>query len=181
MAYESFNDDSKGLTTSYSSLSSKPTGGKPVGSRRSSFMATSPSVSVAASAPASSTSSESTSVLADKGEGTNWFYNTMDKMLTGTDKDKSFNSTPIMGIVNAGLGIYNTLEQRKMNKFMKDYYGNQQAVQMTDFANAARSSNEALRSRQASRISAQGIDPNSAQGQTALATYMQQWGANTQV
>lgn len=75
-----------------------------------------------------------------------------------------------------GLGVYNALEQSKMNKFMRGYYGDQMALQKTDFANAAKSTNEALAARQGRILSAQGKITGTEENRAGVASYMDQWG-----
>lgn len=86
-----------------------------------------------------------------------------------------------LGAAEVGLGVYNALEQSKMNKFMRSYYGDQMDMMQADYTNNARSANEALSSRQQRIMSAQGIDPNSAEGKQGVAGYMDQWGAQETV
>lgn len=88
--------------------------------------------------------------------------------------------TPVemgVGIAQAGVGIYNAMEQSKMNDFMKSYYKGQEALQKSDYANAARSANEALSSRYGRQLDAQGI--TGAAHDQQQAAYMDKWGADT--
>lgn len=87
-----------------------------------------------------------------------------------------------LGVAKVGLGIYSALEQSKMNKFMRGYYGDQIALQKADFANNARSTNEALSERQARRLSARGAGPiGSAANQAGVNQYMDKWGVDETV
>lgn len=84
-------------------------------------------------------------------------------------------------VAQVGLGIYNAMEQSKMNKFMKSYYGDQMDLMKADYTNNARSANQALSWQRQQIDSAAGINPNSAEGQKMNADYMAQWGAKETV
>lgn len=86
-----------------------------------------------------------------------------------------------LGAAQVGLGIYNAMQQTKMNKFMQSYYNTQMDLMKTDFSNAARSSNEALHSREQRVLSAQGHDINSQEMQQGVADKMSRWGAKETV
>jgi len=81
-----------------------------------------------------------------------------------------------LGVAQVGLGVYNALEQSKMNKFMRGYYGDQMDLQRADFTNNARSTNEALEARARTRASAAGHSFDSAENKAAVSSYMDQWG-----
>jgi len=86
-----------------------------------------------------------------------------------------------LGAAQVGLGIYNAMEQSKMNKFMQSYYNTQMDLMKTDFSNAAKSSNEALHSREQRRLSAQGHDIDSQEMEQGVANTMARWGAKETV
>jgi hypothetical protein len=87
-----------------------------------------------------------------------------------------------LGVAKVGLGIYNALESSKMNKFMRGYYGDQMDLQTADFANAAKSTNEALAARQGRILSARGEGAGgSEQNQAGVDTYMKTWGVEETV
>lgn len=86
-----------------------------------------------------------------------------------------------LGVAQVGLGVYNAMEQSKMNKFMRSYYGDQIAMMKTDFTNAAKDANSRLQWQQQERIASQGQDPNSDASKQATADYMAQWGAKETV
>lgn len=87
-----------------------------------------------------------------------------------------------LGVAKVGLGIYSALQQSKMNKFMRKYYGDQMELQKADFANNARSTNEALQERQARRLSARGQGAiGSATNQAGVSSYMDRWGVDETV
>jgi hypothetical protein len=81
-----------------------------------------------------------------------------------------------LGVAEFGLGVYNALEARKMNKFMRGYYGDQMAMQRTDFANAARSANQALSSREERLASARGL--TGTDREAAVQSSMDKWGVD---
>jgi len=92
--------------------------------------------------------------------------------------DKNGKGGMALGVAQVGLGVYNAMEQAKMNKFMRGYYGDQMAMQKTDFSNAAKSTNEALSARQGRILSAQGTTTGTAANQAGVNDYMKQWGVN---
>lgn len=81
-----------------------------------------------------------------------------------------------LDVAGVGLDVYNALEQSKMNKFMRSYYGDQMDMQKTDFANAAKGTNEALAGRARTRASAAGHSFDSAENKAQTSSYMDQWG-----
>jgi hypothetical protein len=82
-----------------------------------------------------------------------------------------------LGVAQVGLDIWGGLEQSKMNKFMRGYYGDQMDMQRTDFANSAKSTNEALAGREARRLSAMGMGyVGTPENDQKVAEYMQKWG-----
>lgn len=81
-----------------------------------------------------------------------------------------------MEVAGTALGVYNALEQSKMNKFMQGYYGDQMDLQRTDFANAARSTNAELAARQERILSARGVATGSEESKAGVASHMDQWG-----
>ena len=86
-----------------------------------------------------------------------------------------------LGVAKVGLDAYNAYQQAKVNDFMKSYYGRQMDLAESDYANNARSANEALAAKQRVAMSARGIDPRSEEGQESLASYMDKWGADETV
>lgn len=86
-----------------------------------------------------------------------------------------------LGAVNAGIGIWGALEQSKMNDFMRSYYGDHIAIQRADFANAAKSTNEALTSKRERVLSAQGTTTGTDANKAGVADYMNQWGMQESV
>lgn len=86
-------------------------------------------------------------------------------------------ASAVADIGQVGLGIYSAMEQSKMNEFMKSYYGEEMARTRTDFGNVARSSNEALASRQQRVLSAQGDTTGTDVNREGVAAYMDEWGA----
>lgn len=81
-----------------------------------------------------------------------------------------------LGAAKIGLGVYNALEQAKMNKFMRGYYGDMMDMQRTDFSNAAKSTNESLAARARTRASAAGHTFDSTENKEMTSDYMKQWG-----
>jgi hypothetical protein len=86
-----------------------------------------------------------------------------------------------LGVAKVGLGVYNALEQTKMNEFMRGYYGDQMELQQTDFANAAQGSNEALAAKQGRILSSQGMTTGTDANKKGVAEYMDKWGAQETV
>ncbi|MCK5663634.1 MAG: hypothetical protein KAI17_09110 [Thiotrichaceae bacterium] len=86
-----------------------------------------------------------------------------------------------LGVAQVGLGAFNAYEQSKMNDFMRGYYGDQIALQTQDFSNNARSTNEALSSREERRLDARGIVAGSDESQAGVADYMNTWGVSETV
>ena len=82
-----------------------------------------------------------------------------------------------LGVAQVGLGTYTAMEQAKMNKFMRGYYGNEMARMGADFSNNAKSANENLAGRQERLLSARGIVAGSEESKAGVADYMKQWGA----
>ena len=75
-----------------------------------------------------------------------------------------------------GLGVWNALEQQKMNKFMRGYYGDQMDLQRSDFANNAKSTNAQIEQRERNRLSAAGFAFDSAENKQGTADAMAKWG-----
>jgi len=100
------------------------------------------------------------------------------KQLTLPEKMGAWSPVVGMGldVAKVGLGIYNATQQKKMNDFMKSYYGNQMAMQKADFTNAARSTNQAIESQQRSRLSGSGVAADSEEMKQGLADTMSKWG-----
>lgn len=86
-----------------------------------------------------------------------------------------------IGALQAGTGIYSAIQQAKMNDFMKSYYKDQMNLMKTDFANSARSANEALAGKQQRTLSAQGYATDSEEMQQGVAAHMAKWGAKETV
>ena len=86
-----------------------------------------------------------------------------------------------LGVAQVGLGVYNALEQSKMNKFMKSYYGDQVALQTADFQNNARSTNEALTRRRERQLDSQGVVAGGAESSRQVGDYMKEWGVQETV
>lgn len=80
-----------------------------------------------------------------------------------------------------GLDVYNALEQSKMNKFMKGYYGDQMDLQQADFTNNAKSVNASLEQREQNKASAAGYALNSSAMKTQVGNYMDKWGVQETV
>lgn len=81
-----------------------------------------------------------------------------------------------LGVAEVGLGVWNALEQSKMNKFMRGYYGDQMKMQRADFANNAKSANQSLEQQQKTALSAQGFGFDSAENKAGTASHMDKWG-----
>ena len=81
-----------------------------------------------------------------------------------------------LGGAQAGLGVWNALEQQKMNKFMRGYYGDQMNLQRSDFGNNAKMTNANLEQRERNRLSAAGYGFDSTENKQGTADYMSQWG-----
>jgi len=77
---------------------------------------------------------------------------------------------------NVGLGIYSALEQSKMNKFMRGYYGNEMARNKVDFNNNVTSTNAALEKQARTSASQNGFAFGSTENQAATAEAMNKWG-----
>lgn len=82
-----------------------------------------------------------------------------------------------IGGANVALGAFNSWMGMKNQKFMENYYGKQQAMQMADYSNNARSANESLSRNFSEGLNARGISASSAEGQQQSADYMNKWGA----
>ena len=78
-----------------------------------------------------------------------------------------------LGVAEVGLGVWNAFEQRKMNKFMRGYYGDQMDLQRADFGNAAHTANLDLEARERSRQSGQGHTFDSDENKAAVKAFMQ--------
>jgi hypothetical protein len=85
----------------------------------------------------------------------------------------------LLGGAQVALGAFNAFDQAKMNDFMKGYYGNQMALQKTDFANAAKSTNTAMSEREGRRLDATGIGYDTAANKAGRDNYMKDWGVQT--
>lgn len=83
-----------------------------------------------------------------------------------------------LGAAQVGLGIYNALEQSKMNKFMKGYYGDQLEMQEKDFQNTVKSTNEGLSTRAGNKMSMLGYGVNSDEYKAGVADQMTKWGVS---
>ncbi len=84
-----------------------------------------------------------------------------------------------LGAGKLGLGVYSALEAAKMNKFMRGYYGDQMDLQQADFANAARSTNEALSSRRERQLDSRGMAiADTAQSKAMVDDYMKKHGVD---
>jgi hypothetical protein len=83
-----------------------------------------------------------------------------------------------LGAVQVGLGVFNALEQSKMDKFMRGYYGDLMDMQRTDFANAAKSTNTELAGRRERVLSSQGQTTGTPGNAAGVADYMKQWGVS---
>lgn len=118
----------------------------------------------------------------------NWFEATP-KAINGPLKDKAPDmggtwmdgTKTILDVAKVGMGIYSALDQSKMNKFMRGYYGDQMALQTADFANNAKSTNASLEQRAQNKLSAQGFSFDSAENKAGTADYMKQWGVKETV
>lgn len=106
------------------------------------------------------------------------FGGTSDKKVGGGWLDKNGKGGMALGAAQVGLGVYNAMQQTKMNKFMKKYYGNQMALEKADFTNSARSTNEALTRRRERQLSAQGIRVGSDESKQQVGSYMDKWGVD---
>lgn len=80
-----------------------------------------------------------------------------------------------IGGANVALGAFNSWMGLKNQKFMQDYYGKQQALQMADFSNNAKMANLGIENRQATFLSNRGINPSSTEGQSQMAAHMDKW------
>ena len=82
-------------------------------------------------------------------------------------------------VANVGLGIFNALESRKMNKFMRGYYGDKMDMDRKDFGNAAKSTNLEIANRFAGQMDAQGKGARNSEANNALvAEHMKTWGVS---
>ena len=79
-------------------------------------------------------------------------------------------------VASVGLGVWNAMEQQKMNKFMRGYYGDQMDLQRSDFANNAKSTNAQIEQRERNRLSAAGFGFDSAENKQGVADAMDKWG-----
>lgn len=81
-----------------------------------------------------------------------------------------------------GLGIWNGMQQQKVNDFMMKQAQASMDLQKTDFSNQARAANEVMAARQSRLYDAMGMGVRgSAANEKAVAAYMQKWGADTKV
>jgi len=83
-----------------------------------------------------------------------------------------------LGAAKVGTGIYNALQSSKMNKFMRNYYGDQMDLQKADFANSARSTNTALEGQRERQLDAQGYAAGSDENKSRVDDYMQRHGVD---
>ncbi|RLB94502.1 MAG: hypothetical protein DRH26_01060 [Deltaproteobacteria bacterium] len=86
-----------------------------------------------------------------------------------------------LGVAKVGLGVYSALEQAKMNKFMRGYYGDQMDLQKADFSNMAKSTNEAMAARQQRISSAHGNAYDSEANKASVASHMDTWGVQENI
>jgi len=86
-----------------------------------------------------------------------------------------------VGVAQVGLGVYNAMQQAKVNKFMQKYYGDKMALEKADFANAAHSTNEALTRRRERQLDSQGIAAGSNASKQQVGDYMKKWGVQETV
>jgi hypothetical protein len=80
-------------------------------------------------------------------------------------------------VAQVGLGVYNAMEQSKMNDFMKGYYGNEMARNKVDFNNAVDDANSRRELRAENKASAAGFAFGSDESKNRIASDMSQWGA----
>ena len=101
--------------------------------------------------------------------------------LGGKDKVGGWTQFGEFGLKGAeiGLGIFNALEQRKVNKFMQGYYEDRMAMDKQDFNNSVTAANAAMSGQQARLADALGKGVvGTAANNAAIAGYMDQWGAS---
>jgi len=120
----------------------------------------------------------------DKKQATQYYTKSTDGEIVPVDlpeAEGTWMDTAKLGlnVADIGTGIFNAYSQYRNNKFLKKYYENQMDLQRADFANNARSTNEALQSRKAVRVSAHdGLNPYQGEGQRKVADYMKKWGVS---
>jgi hypothetical protein len=78
-----------------------------------------------------------------------------------------------------GLGIFNALEQKKVNKFMQSYYENQMKTGKLDFNNAVQAANLGLQGKTERELDARGILAGTQESKDAIAATMNEWGAKS--
>jgi hypothetical protein len=82
-----------------------------------------------------------------------------------------------LGAAQVGLGVYSAINQEKQNDFMRGYYGNQMALQKTDFMNSADDLNRRNSEREGRRLEAsKGIMYGTTANDAGRADYMKNWG-----
>jgi len=81
-----------------------------------------------------------------------------------------------LGGAQVGLGVWNALEQSKMNKFMRGYYGEEMARNKADFANNALVTNNQIEQQARNRASNAGFGFDSEESKKRTASHMDQWG-----
>ena len=81
-----------------------------------------------------------------------------------------------LGGAQVGLGVWNALEQQKMNKFMRGYYGEEMARNKADFANNALVTNNQIEQQARNRASNAGFGFDSEESKKRTASHMDQWG-----
>lgn len=119
---------------------------------------------------------------ANKSSGTDFFSSfTPDQGLPEKQGGWVQGANMAISALQSGTGIYSALQQAKMNDFMKSYYKDQMNLMKTDFANSARSANEALAGKQQRILSAQGYATDSEEMQQGVAAHMAKWGAKETV
>jgi hypothetical protein len=81
-----------------------------------------------------------------------------------------------LGFAKVGLDVYNALEQSKMNKFMKGYYGDMMDMQKSTFENEAKITNASIAQREQNKQSAAGNAFGTAASDAAVAATLDKWG-----
>jgi hypothetical protein len=87
----------------------------------------------------------------------------------------------LLGLGNLGVSAYSTWMNAENQKFMQNYYNEQQKLAKADFSNNATSTNNELTTSFNYGLADRGINPNSDSGKSALANYMNQWQVKTTV
>lgn len=114
-----------------------------------------------------------------------WLNASSQDFIPDTGKGGWFDTTGkggmAIGAANTALGIFNSWMGAKNQKFLQNYYGKQQAMQMADFSNNAQETNRQISNQERSSMSMHGVDPNSQAGTDRLASHMTKWGVKTTV